>query len=155
MAEATTVTPHICCRNAMEAVEYYQKAFGAEPVMVMKSPSGQLMHAAISIDGATVMIGGEWPEFGALSPQALGNSPVTLHLQVADCDAVFQRAAEAGCTVAMPLQDMFWGARYGVLIDPYGHKWSIATTVKEMTPQEMQAAATAALSQESGCGQTQ
>ena len=94
--------------------------------------------AALTIGGAMLFLADECPEFGSRSPQGLGGTPVTLHLHVADCDAVFARAVAAGCTVRMPLQDMFWGDRYGVLADPYGHAWSIATNIRHVTPEEMQ-----------------
>ena len=141
MAEATTtLTPHICCRNASEAAEFYQKAFGAEVLRMQRTPDGRVLHGALSIDGAQFFIVDEFPEYGGKSPQSLGGSPMTLHLHVPDCDAVFNRAVEAGCEVRMPLEDQFWGDRYGIVADPYGHKWSIATTVRQVTPEEMQQA---------------
>ena len=134
----TTLTPHLSCRNAAEAVEFYGRAFGAEPLGVMKLPDGRVMHAALDINGATFYLVEEFPEHGSHSPRGLGGSPVTLHLQVPDCDAAFGRAVEAGCEVVMPLDEMFWGDRYGVVVDPYGHKWSIATTVRQVSPEELQ-----------------
>ena len=133
----TTVTPHLSCRNAAEAVEFYQKAFGAEPHMTLPTPDGRLMHAQMTIDGAPFFLVDEFPEFGGQSPQSLGGSPVTIHLAVPDCDAVFQRAVDAGCEVKMPLADMFWGDRYGIVEDPYGHKWSIATTQRQVSREEI------------------
>ena len=150
MPEATTtITPHLACRNALEAVEFYRKAFGAEPLGVLQGSDNRVMHAALSVNGATVFLTDEFPEFGGHSPQSLGGSPVTLHLQVSDCDAVFQRAVDAGCEVQMPLQDMFWGDRYGQVADPYGHKWSIATTVRQVSPEELQQAIA---NMPAGCG---
>lgn len=87
-----------------------------------------------------VFVVDEFPEHGGKSPQALGGTPVTIHLQVTDCDAVFQCAVEAGCRVRMPLEDMFWGDRYGLVEDPFGHQWSIATTVRSVTPEEIEKA---------------
>jgi len=136
----TTLIPHLCCRNAAEAVEFYVRAFEAEPLQVMRLSDGRVMHAALKVNGATVFLAEEFPEHGGLSPQALGGTPVTLHLQVSDCDRVFQRAVDAGCEVRMPLQDMFWGDRYGIVIDPYGHQWSVATTIRELSMEEMQQA---------------
>lgn len=133
----TTLTPHLCCRNAIEAVAFYQKAFGAEPVGVQQVPDGRVLHAALDIDGAVVYLVDVFPEHGGRSPLELGGSPVTLHLQVPDCDAVFGRAVEAGCRVIMPLEDMFWGDRYGMVADPYGHQWSVATTVRQVSPEEI------------------
>lgn len=144
----TTLTPHIACRNAAEAAEFYQKAFGAQLLGLHKTPDGKVMHGALSIDGATFFLVDEFPDYNAHSPQGLGGSPVTLHLQVADCDAVFQRAVDAGCTVRMPLEDQFWGDRYGLVVDPYGHNWSIATKVRDVSPEELQAIANSG----AGCG---
>ncbi len=135
-----TLTPHLCCRNALGAVEFYKKAFGAE-VQTLLTHNGGLMHGALSIGGNQLMIGEECLEFGGASPQALGGSPVTLHLQVPNCDEFFERAVDAGCEARMAPTEMFWGARYGVVVDPYGHKWSIATTTKVLTDAEIQEAA--------------
>ncbi len=136
----TTLIPHIACRKATEAVEFYQKAFGAELLSQLHLPDGRLMHAALKIGGSTLYLVDEFPEHGGQSPQSLGGSPVTLHLQVADCDAVFGHAVESGCIPVMPLADMFWGDRWGMLTDPFGHKWSVATTIREMSPEEMRKA---------------
>ena len=144
MSEATvTLTPYLSCRNAAEAVEFYRRAFGAEPIFVQKLPDGSVMHAALKIGGADFFLTDECPDHGSLSPLALGGSPVVLHLQVPDCDEVFQRAVAAGCEVRMPLEDQFWGDRYGVVGDPYGHKWSIATTIRQVSPDEIQQAVAA------------
>lgn len=145
----TTLIPHIACRNASEAVTFYQTAFGAEPLSVMHTPDGRVMHAALRFGESTLYLVDEFPEHGGQSPQSLNGSPVTLHLQVADCDAVWARAVDAGCTVAMPLQEMFWGDRWGLLTDPYGHHWSVATTVKQLSPEEMQKA----MQESAGCGE--
>lgn len=147
-APATTLAPHLTCRDALNAIEFYKKAFGAEAPLVLTTPDGQLMHATLNIQGATVLLAQENPQWGNQSPLSLGGSPVTLHLEVPDCDAVFQRAAEAGCEPRMPLTDMFWGARYGMVVDPYGHQWAIATTTRQLSPEEMQQAAQSM----GGCG---
>jgi len=136
----TTLIPHLCCANCIEAIEFYKKAFDATEVMVMKGPDGKVMHGSLTIDGAPLYLVDEFPDFGALSPKAIGGTPVTMHLQVADCDAVFNKAVEAGCTAVMPLADMFWGDRYGLVADPYGHKWSIATTTRQVSAEEVQTA---------------
>ena len=137
-ATDTMLTPHVVCRDAAGAVEFYKRAFGAEEMRVVRTPEGGVMHAALAVGGAMPFLADECPEFGSKSPQGLGSSPVTLHLHVKDCDAAFQRAAAAGCTVRMPLADMFWGDRYGVLSDPYGHVWSIATHVRDVSHAEME-----------------
>jgi PhnB protein len=134
----TLLVPHLCCRNAADAVEFYRLAFGADIKGVYKTPDGRVMHASLEIDGAMFYVVDEFPECGGLGPESIGNSPVTLHLQVANADDAFERAVEAGCQVVMPLQDMFWGDRYGMVTDPYGHKWSIATTIREVSPEELQ-----------------
>ena len=133
-----TVVPYLSCRNAAEAYAFYQKAFGALPMCLMPVPDGRALHAALDFGGSPVYLSDEFPEHGGQSPESLGGSPVTIHLQVSDCDAVFGKAVDAGCTVVMPLKDMFWGDRYGVVTDPYGHKWSIATTVRDVSLDEMQ-----------------
>ena len=134
----TTLIPHLCCRNASQAAEFYQKAFGAEKLGIFKFPDGRVAHAELKINGATFYVVDEWPERGGLSPLALRTTPVTLYLRVAECDKVFERAVAAGCKVEMPLQDMFWGDRYGLVSDPYGHKWEIATTVRKVSSEELE-----------------
>jgi uncharacterized glyoxalase superfamily protein PhnB len=136
----TTLIPHIACRNANEAVEFYRKAFGANVSVVHKMPDGRVMHAALDIDGAPFYVVDEFPEHGGKSPLALGGTPVTMNLHVEDCDAVFERAVAAGCEVNMPLADMFWGDRMGQVTDPYGHSWFVATTVRSVSADEMQQA---------------
>ena len=146
-AATTLLTPHLVCRDAAGAIEFYKRAFGAEEMRVIRAPDGGILHAALLIDGAMFFLTEEHLEFGSKSPQSLGCSPVTLHLHVKDCDAVFGRAVAAGCTVRMPLADMFWGDRYGVLSDPYGHAWSIATTVRHLTVAEIEKGAAACATQ--------
>ena len=136
-----TVTPHLVCHGAAEAIEFYKKAFGAVEMMRVPGPQGRLMHACVRIGDSNVMLVDEMPEWGALGPKALKGSPVTIHLSVEDVDAFTARAVAAGAKVTMPIADMFWGDRYGVIEDPFGHKWSIATHIRDMTPAEIQKAA--------------
>jgi uncharacterized glyoxalase superfamily protein PhnB len=136
----TAVTPHLVCAGAADAIEFYKKAFGAVEEGRMPGPGGKLMHAMIRINGAAVMLVDELPEFGALGPKALKDSPVTIHLYVDDVDAFTAKAIKAGATVTMPVSDQFWGDRYGVLQDPFGHSWSVATHMRDLTPEEMRAA---------------
>jgi uncharacterized glyoxalase superfamily protein PhnB len=135
-----TVTPHLVVAGASKAIEFYKKAFGAEEMMRLEGPDGSMWHATILIGGSPVMLVDEFPGMGSLSPIALKGTPVTIHLNVPDADAAIKRAAKAGATVKMPVTDMFWGDRYGVVEDPFGHKWSIATHVKAMTVEEIKAA---------------
>ena len=136
----TAVTPHLVVAGAAQAIDWYAKAFGATEEMRMPAPDGRLMHACVRINGAAIFLVDEMKEWGAIGPKALKGSPVTIHLMVEDVDAVFDRAVKAGATVTMPVADQFWGDRYGCLEDPYGHKWSVATHVRDVSPEEMQAA---------------
>lgn len=142
-----TITPHLVCANAVEAIQFYKKAFGAVAVMApMLTPDGKVMHASLRVGDSIIMMAEEFPEWGSLGPKALKGTSVTLHLYVPDADASFARAVKAGATVKMPLQDMFWGDRYGTVEDPYGHNWAIATHTRDLTPKELKAAAKAAFS---------
>ena len=134
-----SVTPHLVCDGAAAAIEFYKKAFGAVEVARMPGPDGRLMHAAVRIGDSTVMLVDEWPEMGAVGPNKLNGTPVTIHLYVNDADALFAQAVAAGAEAKMPVQEMFWGDRYGQVKDPFGHAWSIATHVKDLTPEEMYA----------------
>jgi uncharacterized glyoxalase superfamily protein PhnB len=142
-ATSALLTPHLVCRDASGAIEFYRRAFGADVMRVVKTPDGGVLHAALRVRGAMFFLCDEAPQFGSRSPRALGGTPVTLALHVHDCDAVFDRAVKAGCEARMPPQDMFWGDRYGVLTDPYGHAWSVATRVREVSDDEMQRGAAA------------
>jgi PhnB protein len=135
-----SITPHLVCDGAARAIEFYQKAFGATGAATMLGLDGRVMHAQITIGDSKVMLVDENREFGMLSPKSLNGSPVTIHLYVDDTDAVYQRAVGAGAKAVMPPADMFWGDRYGVLDDPFGHRWSIATHQRDLSPAEMQEA---------------
>ena len=136
----TAVTPHIVVAGAAKAIDWYKKAFGATEEVRMPDPAGRVMHACIRINGAAIFLVDEMPEWGSVGPQSLKSSPVTIHLMVQDVDAVFNQAVKAGATVTMPVADQFWGDRYGVLRDPFGHSWSVATHIRDVTPAEIQAA---------------
>jgi uncharacterized glyoxalase superfamily protein PhnB len=135
-----SVTPHLVCAGASEAIEFYKKAFGAVEAARVPGPGGKLMHAMIRIGDSAVMLVDEMPEWGALGPKSLNGSPVTIHLYVENADAAFERAVKAGAKVTMPLADQFWGDRYGKLVDPFGHHWSIATHVRDVSMEEAQQA---------------
>ena len=145
------LSPHLTCRDCAAAVGFYKQAFGAEEVMRLPGPDGRLLHAAVRVNGSMVMLVDEYPEMGGHSPLALGGSPVTLHMMVDDVDAVAARAVAAGAEISMPVEDQFWGDRYGVLKDPFGHMWSIATPIwPPKSPEEMQAGLKASMEQMSG-----
>lgn len=135
-----TVTPHLVCAGAADAIEFYKKAFGATELMRVPGPQGRLMHAHVRIGDSSVMLVDEFPEWGSFGPKSLKGSSVTIHLYVENVDASFERALAAGATVRMPLENTFWGDRYGVVTDPFGHNWSIATHIRDVTRDELLAA---------------
>ncbi|AEF40897.1 VOC family protein [Hoyosella subflava] len=129
------VTPHLVVDGAAKAIEFYKAAFGAEEVQRVAAEDGErLMHAAVTINGGLVMLMDDFPEYGngqGSTPQALGGSPVVIHLEVPDVDTAWKRALDAGATVLMELADQFWGDRYGQVKDPFGHTWSLASPKNE------------------------
>ena len=136
------VTPHIMVSGAADAIEFYKQAFGAEEMLRMPMPGdpSKLMHAAIRIRDSIIMIADEFA--GCAAPASDGAAAqVTLHLYVADADATIAQAVAAGAKVTMPVDDAFWGDRYGQVEDPFGHHWSMATHVRDLSPEEIQAAA--------------
>ncbi|MDI3464050.1 MAG: Glyoxalase family protein [Nitrospira sp.] len=136
-----TVTPHLVCAGAAKAIEFYKKAFNAVELGKVPGPEGKLLHALIRIGDSPVMLVDEFPDHHSLGPKSLKGSPVTIHLYVQDVEAVFNQAVAAGATVTMPVADMFWGDRYGLLEDPFGHHWSIATHIRDVSPEELKEAA--------------
>jgi PhnB protein len=133
-----TLTPSLTVRNAERAIEFYKQAFGAEVRGgVAKGPDGKVMHAELKIGDSVIMLTDEYPEFGSKSPQSIGDSGMGLHIYLDNVDAAFDRAVKAGASVEMPVMDQFWGDRYGKLKDPFGHKWSMATHVRDMSQDEM------------------
>jgi PhnB protein len=142
-----TVTPYLVCRGAAEAIEFYKKAFGAKEKMRMPMPDGKIGHAELKIGDSHIMLGDEQPERGASAPQTVGGTPVAVFLYVPNVDKVFAQAVAAGATVEMPLENMFWGDRYGKLSDPFGHKWSLATHIEDLSPKEMAKRGAAAMAQ--------
>ncbi len=147
MAEAPVsnlppLTPHLTVHDAKGAIEFYKRAFGAQEVSRAPAPDGRLMHAALTLRGALLMLSDDFPEYAggkSRTPRAYGGTSVTLHLNVPDVDAAWQTAVAAGATVVMPVADMFWGDRYGIVADPYGHQWSLATPVRKVTDEEIRA----------------
>ena len=135
---ARSLTPHLICAGAADAIEFYQRAFGAVERLRLPDPRGRLMHACIRIGDCELMLVDEFPEHGVLGPKALNGSPVTIHHFVEDVDAAVARAVAAGARITMPIADMFWGDRYAQLEDPFGHRWSVATHQRDLTPEEIQ-----------------
>lgn len=133
-----TVSVYLIVKNADEALEFYQKAFGGEVGDVMKGPDGKsTMHAELRIGNSTVMLTDENPQWEMKSPTTLGGCAASVHMYVENADKAFQRALDAGCTVKAPLMDAFWGDRYGKVEDPYGHQWGIATHIEDVPPEEI------------------
>ncbi|MEM7199196.1 MAG: VOC family protein [Planctomycetota bacterium] len=133
-----TVTPHLIIDGCAKALDFYGEAFGAQELM--RAPmegTDKLMHASIKIGDSIVMLADAFPDWGSPGPDPKRNSPVMIHLFVEDVDAAYDRAVKAGATAVMPVQDQFWGDRYGLVQDPFGHRWSIATRTKDLTPEEM------------------
>src|SRR3954451_16865440 len=138
------LAPHLVVDDAAAAIDFYVKAFGATEFGRVPGPDGKLVHAALDVNGARLMLDDDFPEMSggkSMTPTSLGGTPVTIHLQFTDdIEARFQRALDAGATVVAPLDDQFWGDRYGVVRDPFGHQWSLAQTVREVSMEELQAA---------------
>ncbi len=132
-----SVTPYLICRNARAALEYYKTAFGARELTRHEMPDGKIGHAEIQIGDSPVMLADEHPDFDALSPQTVGGTPVSLMVYVEDVDAVFARAVSLGAKEKRAVADQFYGDRLGVLTDPFGHVWNVATHVEDVPPEEM------------------
>jgi PhnB protein len=132
-----TVTPYLCIANAVQALAFYQKAFGATVNFKLEMPDGRLGHAELGFGDSVIMLSDEFPEYGGTSPQTLGGSPVNIHLYVEDVDAVFAQAIAAGAKERKPLTNQFYGDRSGQLEDPYGHLWWVATHIEDVPPEEL------------------
>ena len=132
------VTPYLCVKEAAHAIEFYKRAFSAVERMRIKQPDGRVGHAEIQLGDSVIMLSDEFPEIGARGPQALGGSPVSIHLYVIDADAVFDQAVAAGAKIKRPIADQFYGDRLGGVEDPFGHTWWISTHKEDLSPQEIE-----------------
>ena len=137
-----TVTPHLVVKGAAQAIDFYKQAFGAEELN-RHEMGGAIMHASLRIGDSIVMLNDEFPS-APPAPSKDHPSPVTIHLYVEDVDELYAKAQSAGAEVVMPLDDTFWGDRYAVLRDPYGHSWSIATHIEDVAPEDVEKRAAAA-----------
>lgn len=133
-----TITPYLVVSDGARAIEFYKKAFGAQQIFRMDAPGGKVMHAEIKIGDSIFMLTEESPETGCLAPTSLKGNPLSLYLYVEDVDGAFNQAVKAGAKVLMPVQDMFWGDRYGQVSDPSGHRWSLATHKQDLTPEQVE-----------------
>ena len=139
-AGVSRLTPYLTVPNGEEAIPFYVKAFGAEEVFRLPGPDGTgVMHAELRINQAPIYLSDESPMMDCKAPATLGGTAVSLHLQLEDVDAAVERAVAAGCTIAFPVEEMFWGDRFGKVTDPFGHSWSLATHVRDVTPEDMMA----------------
>ena len=134
-----TLTPHLVCSDSAGAIDFYIQAFNAVELARLPGPNGKLMHAVVKIGDSPLMLYDEVPEWGNHSPLTLKGTPVIIHLYVRDVDATMAQAIAAGGTLTMLATDMFWGDRYGQITDPFGHQWSIATHIRDVSFEEMQA----------------
>jgi PhnB protein len=133
-----SLTPYIIVKGADAAIAFYVKIFGAREDFRLAEPDGRIGHAELVIGDGRLMLADESPSFGALSPPTVGGSPVGLHLYLDDVDAVMKRAEAAGATILRPAQDQFYGDRSGMIADPFGHHWYLASRIEEVSPAEMQ-----------------
>lgn len=145
-----SLTPYLFIKGAAAAIEFYKSVFGATEVMRMAGPNGQIMHAELRIGDSLVMLSDENPQMGAVSPQSLGGTASGINVYIADVDSVVQKAVDSGAKLVRPVKDQFYGDRSGTLIDPFGHMWSVATHVEDVSPEEMSKRAAAAMSQAAG-----
>ena len=132
-----TATPYLIIKGAAKAIDFYKEAFGATELFRLTAPDGKLGHAEIKIGDSPIMMADEHPEMNALGPEAVGGSPITLLLYVEDVDAMFKQAIASGATEVRPVADQFYGDRSGIVKDPFGHTWSIATHVEDVSPEEI------------------
>jgi PhnB protein len=141
----STISPYLAVDDAAEAIAYYKKAFGAEETVRMEAPDGKIGHAELKIGDSHVMLSDPFPQASTTPPKELGGTSASIFMYVEDVDAVVQQAVGAGATVTMEVEDQFWGDRFGSITDPFGHIWSIATHVEDLTPEEIEERGKAAM----------
>jgi PhnB protein len=141
----STISPYLAVDDAAEAIAYYKKAFGAEETVRMAAPDGKIGHAELKIGDSHVMLSDPFPQASTTPPKELGGTSASVFMYVEDVDAVVQKAVDAGATVTMEVEDQFWGDRFGSITDPFGHSWSIATHVEDLTSEEIEERGKAAM----------
>ena len=145
-----SVTPYLFVRSAASAIDFYKNIFRATEIMRMPGANGKIMHAELRIGDSIVMLADENPQTGVMSPQTIGGFSVGMHLYVENVDQVIQKAVESGAKLLRPIKNQFYGDRSGSILDPFGHMWSVATHVEDVSPEEMRKRMTAAVGQAAG-----
>jgi PhnB protein len=145
-----SVTPYLAFDNAAEAIEFYKRAFGAKERMRMDAPGGKIGHAQLEIGDSVVMLSDTFPQSTTKSPKEVGGTTAGVFMYVEDVDATVKQAVDAGATVETEVQDMFWGDRWGSIVDPFGHQWSVATHVEDVPPEEIAERGKAAMAEMGG-----
>ncbi len=145
-----TVTPYLAVEDAAQAIEYYKNVFGAKELVRMDAPGGAIGHAELEVGDSRVMLSDPFPQSSTKPPKELGGTSVSVFMYVEDVDAVVKQAVDAGAKVLMDVADQFWGDRFGTIQDPFGHSWSIATHVEDLTPEEIAERGRAAMAEMSG-----
>jgi PhnB protein len=143
----STVTPYLFIKGATAAIDYYKKVFGAQEIMRLGAPGGMIGHAELRIGDSMIMLSDENPQWGTKGPQTLGGSATSLHVYVEDVDSVVQKAVKEGAQLHRPVKDQFYGDRSGSVIDPFGHIWSVATHIEDVSPEEISRRMAVAMSQ--------
>jgi PhnB protein len=138
-----TITPHIVVSDAAAATDWYKQVLGAEERSRIEVPGGKLMQVELWFGDSAVMLADEFPELGVLSPLSVGGTATVLHLYTNDVDALWKHAVDAGADMRQPLQDVFWGERYGQITDPFGHRWGLAQHLRDVPAEEIADAAAA------------
>lgn len=149
----STITPYLIVKGLAAALDFYRRAFGAIELVRMPGPDGSVVHAELRIGQSMLMLGESCPDIGVTAPEQGRYTGVNVHLYVPDCDRMFAQALEAGAQVVMPLTNMFWGDRFGKLVDPFGHHWSVSTHVEDVTPEQMQERMAAEMLQPAAAGE--
>ena len=144
------VSPYLCVSGGSAALDFYKSVFGATERMRMPAPDGRIGHAELQLGDSVIMLADEYPEMGVRSPRSIGGTPVTISVYVEDVDAVFNRAVAAGAKTLRAVEDQFYGDRSGQFEDPFGHRWSVATHVEDVSPTEMKRRAATAMSGQNG-----
>jgi PhnB protein len=132
------LTPYAVVKGAAKAIEFYVDVFGASEIYRLAEPSGKIGHSELAIGEGKLMLADEYPDWGALSPVSIGGSPVSMHLYVDDVDKIVQRAVDCGATILRQPKDEFFGDRVAMIVDPFGHRWQLATRKENVAPAEMQ-----------------